>query len=400
MNGQCSGYLVSHDGYHLWMDAGTGTFARVQEHVQVEDIGAMLITHGHADHFLDIIPHFYARHYGRMGAPGLPFFSPEGFMDYAAMLVSEAGRDVMSEAYAMNHIRDGASFELGPFPIEAVEMTHIGVYSLGYRIRAGGHLLAFTGDTGPCENAIELARDADLFMCEATYQDDSELTYFHMSARQAAEHAAAAGVKRLVLTHITPDLDTGVSLEQAADAYDGPVDVATPTPCGKSGREPPRRARLRRPPPGHVRDRLPGVGRGLGPLLDGQDAGHLRGQPGRGGAALAAGSGSGLGHGRVLDAARGDERAVAARGQPRATRWPNPGDPAADRPLAPVRHGHACAWGSGRSPSIATSSRPTPGRGPRRSPAATSRWRSRSESSASTTPCATRWPRSRWHRGR
>jgi ribonuclease BN (tRNA processing enzyme) len=228
VNGQCSGYLVSHEGFHLWMDAGTGTFARLQEHVEVGDIGAMLITHGHADHFLDVIPHFYARHYGHMGKPGLPFYSPEGFMDYAAMLVSEAGRDVMRESYAIEHITHGARFQLGPFEIEAFEMTHIGVYSLGYRVTAGMHTLAFSGDSGPCDNLVDLARDADLFLCEATYQDHSGLTFFHMSARQAAEHAAAAGVRRLVLTHITPDLDPGISLEQAAHAFEGAIDVAIP----------------------------------------------------------------------------------------------------------------------------------------------------------------------------
>lgn len=228
VNGQCSGYLVSHQGYHLWLDAGTGTFARMQEHIRVADVGAMLISHGHADHFLDVIPHFYARHYGHLGEPGLPFYSPEGFMDHAAMLVSEAGRDVMGEAYAMHHIAHGAVFEIGPFRVEAYEMTHIGVNSLGYRIEAGGHTFAFTGDTGPCENAVELARGADLFLCEATYQDHQDRTFFHLSASQAAEHAAAAGVRRLVLTHITPDLDPGTSLEQASTAFDGAIDVAIP----------------------------------------------------------------------------------------------------------------------------------------------------------------------------
>ena len=72
-------------------------------------------------------------------------------------------------------------------------MTHIGVPSLGYRIEADGKVLAYTGDTGPCDNAVELARDADLFLCEATYQNDSKLTYFHLSALQAAEHAQASG---------------------------------------------------------------------------------------------------------------------------------------------------------------------------------------------------------------
>ena len=89
-------------------------------------------------------------------------------------------------------------------------------------------MLAYTGDTGPCDNAVELAEGADLLLSEATYQDHSELSFFHLSASQAAEHAAKAEVRRLVLTHITPDLDAGLSLEQAAAHFDGAVDVAIP----------------------------------------------------------------------------------------------------------------------------------------------------------------------------
>jgi ribonuclease BN (tRNA processing enzyme) len=236
VNGQCSGYLVSEQGFHLWLDAGTGTFARVQEHISVADVGAMLITHGHADHFLDVIPHFYARHYGQMGEPGLPFYSPEGFMESASMLVSEAGRDVMGEAYALKPLLHGQIFEIGPFRVTAFEMTHIGVYSLGYRIEAAGHILAYTGDTGLCENAVELAQGADLLLSEATYQDHQESTFFHLSATEAAQQAAAADVKRLVLTHITPDLDPGVSLEQAATRFTGPIDVAIPDDQWEVGR--------------------------------------------------------------------------------------------------------------------------------------------------------------------
>ncbi|HEV2952123.1 MAG TPA: MBL fold metallo-hydrolase, partial [Actinomycetota bacterium] len=76
--GENCGYLVTQDGYHLQVDAGTGTFARLQQVVGVDDVGAMLITHGHPDHYVDIIPTFYARHYGRLGHPGLPFWSPGG----------------------------------------------------------------------------------------------------------------------------------------------------------------------------------------------------------------------------------------------------------------------------------------------------------------------------------
>jgi ribonuclease BN (tRNA processing enzyme) len=225
---ECCGYVVTSEGFHLWLDAGTGTFSRLQEHLPVGDLGGMLISHGHADHFLDIIPAFYARHYGRLGDPGLPFYSPPGFTDLAALLVAEAGRNVMAQAYDFSQIGHGQIFEIGPFRVTPYEMTHIGVPSLGYRIEADGKVLAYTGDTGPCVNAIEMARESDLFLCEATYQNDSQLTFFHLSARQAAEHAESANAGRLVLTHTTPNLDLGVSLEQAAEGFNGSIDMAVP----------------------------------------------------------------------------------------------------------------------------------------------------------------------------
>jgi ribonuclease BN (tRNA processing enzyme) len=226
--GENCGYLLTHDGYHLQMDAGTGTFARLQQVVGVDDVGAMLITHGHPDHFVDIIPTFYARHYGRLGHPGLELWSPGGFTDLAASLVSEKGRNVMAEAFDFREAGPGEVFELGPFRITPFEMQHIGVFSLGYRIEAGGVVFAYTGDTGPCDAAIALGREADLFLCEATYQNDSKLYPFHLSAAQAGGVATAAGTDHLVLTHLTPDLDQRISIREAAETFTGPIDIAVP----------------------------------------------------------------------------------------------------------------------------------------------------------------------------
>ena len=212
---ECCGYLVTADGFNLWLDAGTGTFARLQEHLPVGELGGLLISHGHADHFLDIIPAFYARHYGGLGAPGLPFHSPPGFTDLAALLVSEAGRNVMARGLRL-HARDARRDLRG----RAVPR---------HAVRDDPHrrALARVPDRGRRQGARLHRRhravrrgdrrwrsDADLFLCEATYQNDSELSFFHLSALQAAEHAAAGGAARLVLTHITPNLDPGVSLER------------------------------------------------------------------------------------------------------------------------------------------------------------------------------------------
>ena len=224
--GETCGYLVRHEGATIWLDAGTGTFARLQEHIGIDDVDAIVISHGHPDHFVDVIPCFYARHYGGLGAPGLPFYSPDGFMDLAGLLVSEDGRDVMREAYDFVTVRGGDAFHVGPFQIQVFDMTHIGVHAVGYRIVADGVVLAYTGDTGPCDAAIELARDADLFLAEATYQDANRLFPFHLSASQAAEHASAAGARRLVLTHLMPGADPEISRAEAKAHFDGPVEIA------------------------------------------------------------------------------------------------------------------------------------------------------------------------------
>ena len=224
--GATCGYLVSHEGAHVWLDAGTGTFANLQKHIAINDITAVLITHGHPDHFVDVIPAFYARHYGGLGDPGLPFYSPEGFTNVLSLLVSEDGGDVMGETYDFRTLVDGDRVQIGPFDVRAFEMKHVGVNALGFRIEAGGAVFAYTGDTGPSDTVVEMARGADVLMAEASYQDSSNLLPFHLSARQAAEHAKRAGVGRLLLTHIVPTLDASISLAEARSAFDGPVEIA------------------------------------------------------------------------------------------------------------------------------------------------------------------------------
>jgi ribonuclease BN (tRNA processing enzyme) len=225
-DGATSGFLVQHHGYNLWVDAGTGTFARLQRYVSVPDIHAVLVTHAHPDHFVDLYSCFYARHYGGLGAEGLPLVCPTDFYAHFGSLVSEDGKDVAAQAFDVRPTPPGGTQDLGPFHVRAFEMAHVGVDALGFRIETDDASLAYTGDTGPSDNVVRLAESADVFLCEATWQEGPSLLPFHLSARQAGEHAQRAGAGRVLLTHIWPTLETSVSLAQAAETYSGPIELA------------------------------------------------------------------------------------------------------------------------------------------------------------------------------
>lgn len=224
--GATSGYLIREDGFNLWLDCGTGTLARLEQIIPMSEIDAVLVSHAHPDHFVDLYPCFYARHYAGKGAPGLPLYCPEGFFDQVGALVSSESRDVMSTAFEWLELHGEADFEIGPFRVRARDMAHIGVPALGYRIEINGRSLAYSGDTGPSERLVDLAREADVFLCEATWQEHMDLLPFHLSGRQAGEHAQAAGVDRLVLTHIWPSLDKERSRIEAGETFSGPIDIA------------------------------------------------------------------------------------------------------------------------------------------------------------------------------
>jgi ribonuclease BN (tRNA processing enzyme) len=87
-------------------------------------------------------------------------------------------------------------------------------------LTAGGRSLVYTGDTGPCERVVALARDADVFLSEASHPPGPGLpTGLHLTGREAGEHAAAAGAKRLLLTHVPPWVDAIGQLVAASAVF-------------------------------------------------------------------------------------------------------------------------------------------------------------------------------------
>jgi ribonuclease BN (tRNA processing enzyme) len=217
--GAASGYLLRHEGFNLWIDAGTGTMANLQRHIALEDVDAIAVSHRHFDHFLDLYPFWLSRWWGDHDRPApLPLFAPPGLFEHALQLEPKLG-----DAFRPQVVEPGADFEAGPFRVRTAPMNHP-VPTLGMRIEADGAALAYSADTGPTKELVELSLDAEVLLCEATWLERREgWDPIHLTAAEAGRHAASAGVGTLVLTHIWPATELREVELRAREAFDGPI---------------------------------------------------------------------------------------------------------------------------------------------------------------------------------
>jgi ribonuclease BN (tRNA processing enzyme) len=133
----------------------------------------------------------------------------------------------MTDAFEFVELGQG-TIEIGPLRVTAATMNH-SVETFGFRIEHGGKVLAYSADTGPTPELVRIAADADALLCEASFLDGPGLPgNVHLTSRQAAEHAALAGVGELVLTHLVAWNDPRVTLEQATGIFSGPMWLASP----------------------------------------------------------------------------------------------------------------------------------------------------------------------------
>jgi len=226
--GAASGYLLEHDGFHVWIDMGTGTMANLQKHIGLYDVGAVVVSHVHADHLVDLFTYFYSRNYGPPDPPpSIPLVVPQGAIAHVMAMLSGSGGEDLVKRFDVDEMIPGEERDLGPFRLTTAGMAHP-VPTLGMRLEAGGTSFAYSADTGESEELVTLARGANLGLIEATWLDDGA-EYppdIHLTAREAGEHATRAEVERLVLCHINPMRDADRSREDAASTYGGPVEVA------------------------------------------------------------------------------------------------------------------------------------------------------------------------------
>ena len=223
----CSSYLVEADGYRLLLDLGSGALGALQRHIRVDQIGAVALSHLHADHCLDLCGLYVASRYSPCAPLRTSVYGPEGTAARMARAYDLPDEPGMSEE--MDFSDWGPSQEIGPFTVRTALMAHP-VTAYAMRVEYDGKALVYSGDTGPTDALVDLARGADVLLCEAAMRDEDpdNPPDLHLTGGQAGEHAARAGVGRLIVTHVPPWFDRATQAEAARRTFDGEVLAATP----------------------------------------------------------------------------------------------------------------------------------------------------------------------------
>lgn len=222
-------YLVEADGFRVLLDLGNGALGALQRHIALRDIDAVLLSHLHADHCMDLLALYVARTYDPSGGyPVLPVHGPAGSAVQLAAAYGKAEAPGLSGCFDF-HEWSAGTHRIGPLEVTVSRMAHP-VETWGMRLEHRGAVLAYSGDTGPCDALVDLARDADLALFESSFEagrDDAAPRALHLTGGQAGAAATRAGARRLVLTHLPPWNDPQVSHDAAAAAFAGPVELAS-----------------------------------------------------------------------------------------------------------------------------------------------------------------------------
>jgi len=269
--GACASYLVRGEGTALALDMGSGAFGRLQAHIAPPEVDAVVISHMHADHILDLIPYRYYLAFSSGGQEGTSrprLLLPPG--GHETLLRVSAPQDpaptFFSDVFDVAEYDPARPLAVGGLTISFYQMRHI-AHTYGLRVSGAAGTtgtLAYSADSGPCQDAagepqwslggrsmarvttrsltrlklvtqgspaascqglLDVARDAALFLCENANADDS--TYpLHLTPRQAATYARDAGAHRLLLTHRWHAYGLDEAARAAAEIFGGPVSTA------------------------------------------------------------------------------------------------------------------------------------------------------------------------------
>jgi ribonuclease BN (tRNA processing enzyme) len=241
--GACSGYLLEEDGVTVLIDCGNGVFSKLRRYRDYTRVDAVLISHLHADHFLDLVPYSYALTYAPRQQP-VPvdrwpgteqparprlIAPPKAQQTFRQVVGAWGSEDLIEKAFEIEEYSVDDTPTVGPFTFSFCEVPHFQeTFAICVNSSNGGGRFVFGADSRPTDELKQFAKDADLLLIEATLpRPERDGERGHLTPREAGEHGRDSGVARLVLTHISDELDHLWARKEAAAVFDGPVEVAS-----------------------------------------------------------------------------------------------------------------------------------------------------------------------------
>jgi ribonuclease BN (tRNA processing enzyme) len=239
--GACSGYLVEEGDFALLLDCGNGVFSKLRRFRDYVDIGAVVISHLHADHFLDLVPYSYALTYAPRQQP-VPvanwpgtehparplLYAPVGATEKFRQIVGCWGNeDLIERAFDLKEFDMPDELTIGPFAVRFCEVPHyVATYAVELSSNGGGRL-TYSADCSPNDELVRFAEETDMLLIEATLpRPERTGERGHLTPREAGEHGRRAHARQLVITHISDELDPEWARAEAGDGFGGPVEVA------------------------------------------------------------------------------------------------------------------------------------------------------------------------------
>jgi ribonuclease BN (tRNA processing enzyme) len=231
----CAGYLVEGGSARVLVDIGPGVVAQLVRRHHPDELDAVIISHMHADHMLDLVTLRYVYPWRDLPADQrLRVFLPPGSADQMLDLAKGVGNAKHFEACFRLAEHDGSTaLSFDGMALTPVATQHY-IPCWGFRAEADGRRLAYTADTAPCGGLTDLADDADLLLSEATLRSLEEDASppeprGHLTPAEAGEAARDGGSRRLMLTHMPVNGDGSWARTTASEAFESEVEIAEPS---------------------------------------------------------------------------------------------------------------------------------------------------------------------------
>jgi len=238
--GACSGYLVQQDGTAVLIDCGNGVFSKLRRHVDYVDVDAVIVSHLHADHFLDLVPYSYALTYAprqqpvpvhtwpgtdRPARPRL-LVPPGGRAVFRRVVGAWGNEDLVENAFDLHEYDPREEIAIGPLTLR---LRHVPHYLPTYAIEVACHTgrLTYGADCSPTRDLVDFARGTDLLLIEATLpRPERDGVRGHLTPAEAGQHGRDAGARRLVITHVSDELGERWARGEAEKTFGSAVEVA------------------------------------------------------------------------------------------------------------------------------------------------------------------------------